>query len=59
MDLPSTTSPDLQLLFVAIAQGVVRYLADHADSFQVSVTVAADLTATATVTIATTGQLYP
>jgi hypothetical protein len=59
MDLPSTTSPDLQLLFVAIAQGVVHYLTDHASSFQVSVTVAADHTATATVTIATTGQLYP
>lgn len=59
MDLPSTTSPDLQLLFVAIAQGVVHYLADHADSIQVSVTVASNLTATATVTIATTGQLDP
>ena len=59
MDLPSETSPDLQLLFVAIAQGVVHYLADHPDSFQVSVTVATNLTATAKVTIATSGTLYP
>jgi len=57
MDLPATTSPDLQLLFVAIAQGIVRYLKDHASSFQVSVAVSGAHTHTTTVTIASTGQL--
>jgi len=57
MDLPATTSPDMQLLFVAIAQGVVKYLADHDDSFKVTVTVSGGYTATATVNVETTGTL--
>jgi hypothetical protein len=39
MDPPATTSPDLQLLFVAIAQGVVGYLKSHQNDFVVTVTV--------------------
>ena len=59
MDPPATTSPDLQLLFVAIAQGIVKYLKDHAkDSFKVTVTVTGGATATAEVTIETAGTLY-
>ncbi len=62
MDLPATTSPDLKLLFVAIAQGVVAYLKTHQSSFEVGVTVYSSQShshsASATVDIKTTGTLY-
>jgi hypothetical protein len=54
-DLPAETSPDMQLLFTAIAQGVVKHLKENADAFQVSVSVSGAHTgqhsASATVTI--------
>ena len=62
MSLPATTSPDLQLLFVAVAQGVVKHLYANASSFQVQVTITdsggTTYTGTGTVTaIVTEGQL--
>lgn len=35
-DVPGST-PDMKLLFIAIAQGVVEHLKGHADSFKVEV----------------------
>jgi hypothetical protein len=32
------SNPQMQLLFIAIAKGVVRHLAAHADAFKVNVT---------------------
>jgi hypothetical protein len=58
-ELPTTTSPDLKLLFVAIAQGVIRHLKDHADSFQVDVATSGVHSHTADVEIVTTPDLYP
>lgn len=31
------SNPQMELLFIAIAQGVVKYLSTHADSFKVEV----------------------
>lgn len=53
------TNPQLKLLCIAVAQGVVRYLADHDDdAFSVGVDIAGVGTAIGTVTITTTGTLY-
>jgi hypothetical protein len=32
------SNPQMQLLFIAIAKGVVRHLASHADAFKVNIT---------------------
>ena len=48
------TNDQLRLIFIAVAQGVVRYLKDNADAFNIV------LSATdATISIETTGTLYP
>lgn len=38
-DLPETTPKEMQLLFVAIAQGVVSHLEENPDSFELKVDV--------------------
>jgi hypothetical protein len=48
----------MKLLFIAIAQGVVRHLADHSESFDVSVASNAGHNHPASVTVQTTGILY-
>ena len=58
-DQPKPTSTNqMKLLFIAIAQGIVRHLADHADSFDVSVAANAGHNHAASVTVQTTGILY-
>ena len=48
------TNDQLRLIFIAVAQGIVRYLKDNADAFNIV------LNGTeATVSIDTTGTLYP
>ena len=63
-ELPAQGRDDRRMLLVAIAQGIVRYFADNADAWQISVettlTNASDAEGTGTVdTIQTTGTLYP
>ena len=54
------TNPQMKLLFVAVAQGVVRYLKDYAgDSILVEVSVkSTNHKGTGDVTILTSGTLY-
>jgi hypothetical protein len=48
----------MKLLFIAMAQGVVRHLADHPESFGVSISSNAGHSHSASVTVQTTGLLY-
>ena len=58
-DQPKPKSNDqMKLLFIAIAQGVVRHLADHPESFDVSISTNASHSHSASVTVQTTGVLY-
>ncbi len=53
------SNPQLRLLCIAVAQGVVRYLKDHAeDSFEVHLDSSIDTTPDGHVEIETTGTLY-
>ena len=51
-------SSEMRLLFAAVAQGVVRYLKDNANAFEIKVTVPGGPTVNAKVTITTTGVLH-
>jgi hypothetical protein len=55
--LPATTSPEMQLLFIAVAQGVVGYLKKHIKSFKVKVS-GPGTGYTVTVTLETEGDLH-
>jgi hypothetical protein len=55
--LPATTSPEMQLLFIAVAQGVVGYLKKNISSFKVDVT-GPGSGYTVTVTLETEGDLH-
>ncbi len=62
--LPDQGRDDRRMLLVAISQGIVRYLADNPDAWQISVettlTNLSDAEGTGTVdSIQTTGTLYP
>ena len=57
MELPAS-SPQMKLMFVAVAQGIVRHLKEHAGSFEVKVSSSGGHTHSATVTIKTEGTLY-
>jgi hypothetical protein len=53
------SNPQLKLLCVAVAQGVVRYLAEHPNDFKVKVHTSGSGNSTGQVTeVITTGTLY-
>jgi len=54
--LPAINS-QMQLMFVAIAQGIIRHLADNQASIQITYD-DAGTSATATTTVVTSGTLY-
>lgn len=57
MALPAP-SPEMQLLFAAVAQGVVRYLQKNANAFEIKVPVPGGPPVKAKVTITTKGVLH-
>ena len=56
--LPEAGSEDRRLLFAAIAQGVVRHLADNPDAFDVEVDTGTTTYSGEVVQVQTTGTLY-
>ena len=50
-ELPDELDPQMKLVFVAIAKGVVRHLENNADAFKISVDVSHDHTHNASVEI--------
>lgn len=57
MELPET-SPQMQLLFVAVAQGIVGYLKKNAGSFEITFDTADLHTHTVKCQVKTTGTLH-
>ena len=56
--VPSTPSPEMRLLFVAIAQGVIRHIRDNPGSFLVDVDAGNHSGAGRVTAVQTTGTLY-
>ena len=56
--LPSAGAEDRKLLFAAVAQGVVRHLADNPDAFRVEVDTGTTTYSGEVVQVQTSGTLY-
>ncbi len=56
--MPAMGREDRQLMFAAIAQGVVRHLKDNHDAFKVAVTVDGEPGSGKVDALNTTGELY-